>query len=105
VDERKVLIQKVVSDDRTDGRAVACGEITSCLFELARPHVVCRRIDQVARERDALDHAREIITVDAIRISRPHFLLIGIAIAREAVPPSAKPSAASRLSCGSLAKR
>ena len=57
VDEREILLEQIVADDRADAGAVAGGERARGIFELGRAHVVRRRVDQVAREADALDDA------------------------------------------------
>ena len=57
VDQRKVLLEQIVADDRAEFRAVLLGERARGGFELGRPHVVGRRVDQVARQRHALGDA------------------------------------------------
>ena len=69
-----------------DGRAVLLGERAGRRFELGRAHVVGRRVDEVAGERDAFDDAREFVAVDAVgqREPRPPCRL-GLAVAGEAI--------------------
>ena len=66
VDQRKVLLEQVVADDRAEFRAVLLGERARGRFELGRAHVVGRRVDQVARQRHAFGDAGQIVAVDAI---------------------------------------
>ena len=65
VDEREVLLQQVVADDHADFAPWRLAERAGGGFELGRAHVVGRRVDQVARKRDALGDAGEIAAVDA----------------------------------------
>ena len=66
VDEREIAGEEIVADDHARGRAVAAGERGGRIGDLGRPHVVRRRIDEVAREIDRLDDARELGAVDAV---------------------------------------
>ncbi len=54
VDQRKILLQQIVADDRTEFRAVLLGERAGGGLQLGRAHVVGRRVDQIAGERHAL---------------------------------------------------
>ena len=51
----------------------------------AGPHVVGRRVDQIAGQRHALGDARQIVAIDAVGQHQPHRLVLGLAVAREAV--------------------
>ena len=54
-----------------DVGAVARRERARGLREFGRPHVVRRRIDEVARQRHRLDDALEILAIDALRQIEP----------------------------------
>ena len=61
---------------RADFRAVALGERAGGGFELGRPHVVGRRVDEIAGQRDALGDAGQIVAVDAVGQLQPHRLVL-----------------------------
>ena len=63
------------------------GERARRTLELGRSHVVCRRIDEVARQRDRFDDALEILAIDALRQIEFDLARFGFAIAREAIGP------------------
>ena len=87
VNERKIPLQQLFADDGVDGGGVARGELARRLFELRRAHVVCRRIDQIARQRHRVDDARKIVAIEALRqieLDRPR---LGLAVAGEAIKP------------------
>ncbi len=67
VNERKILAQQIVADDRFDVRAMARGERAHGLLKLGRSHVVRRRVDKVARQRDRFDDTLKILAIDALR--------------------------------------
>ncbi len=85
MDEREILREEVLADDRAHGRAVAAGERARGLLELARAHVVGRRVDEIARQADPLDDAGEVVAVDVAGQLELQLLLILLAIAREAI--------------------
>ena len=58
MDQRKVLLEQVVADDALDRRAVLFGKVSRRLLQFGRPHVVRGRVDEIARERNALGDAR-----------------------------------------------
>ena len=39
-------------------------ESADCILELGQAHVVCRRIDEVARQRDRFDDALEVFAIE-----------------------------------------
>ena len=63
--------QRVAACDVEFG-AVLCGELARGLFQFVRPHVVRRRVDEIAAKRHALDDAAEVLAVDAVRHHQPH---------------------------------
>ena len=78
MDQRQLLFQQIVADDRRDRRAVLRRQRTSRRLKMRRPHVVGRRVDQVARERDGLDNARQIFAVDVGGKCQLHVLRLRI---------------------------
>ena len=60
------------------------------MFEIGRTHVIGRRVDEVARERDALDDAGEVVAIDAHRQFELDGFVFGFPIAREAVAAERK---------------
>ena len=105
VDERKILVQQLVADDGGDAGVVPRREFPRGLFELRRAHIVSRRIDEIARQGHGLDHVLQLLAIDALRQIELDRMRIGLAVAGEAIGAERKASAASRASCGSLAKR
>ena len=105
VNERKILVQKLVADDRGDARIVPRRDLTRGLFELRRAHIVGRRIDEIARQGHGLDHMLQFLAIDALRQIELDRVRLGLAVAGEAIGAERDASAASRASCGSLAKR
>ena len=89
---------------RLDPGVVTLGEQARGLLQFRRAHVIRRRVDQVARQGDALGDARKVGGIDAVRHDERRELVLALAVAVEAIAPSAKASAASRVSCGALAK-
>ena len=71
MDERKVLRQEIVADDRAEARAMPRRQRAGGALELGRAHVVGRRVDQVAGEPDRLGDAGEVGAVDAGRQFEP----------------------------------
>ncbi len=70
MDERKILRQQFVADDRGDLGLVMGGEAADGVFDIGRAHVVGRRIDQVTGEIDAGDLALDIGSVGILRDQR-----------------------------------
>ena len=66
---------------------MARGELARGLFELRRSHVVCRRIDQIARQRHRFDDAREIVTIEALRQIELDRARLRLAVTRKAIKP------------------
>ena len=79
--------QQIVADDRADLRAVcAAASARAACFELGRPHVVGRRVDEIAREKSPPSTMRDELVADrrlAAASSRAAF--VGLAVAGEAV--------------------
>ena len=84
MNERKIVGEEIVADDHARARAVAAGERRGRIGDLAGPHVVRRRVDEVAREIDGLGGARELGAVDAVGNFDAH-LVRRLAVADEAV--------------------
>ena len=85
MDHREILLQQIVADDGLDRAAVSCGKAARGLLEFGRAEIVGRRVDQIARERDALGDAREVSTVEALGNFKPRPIRLGLAIACELV--------------------
>ena len=68
-----------------DRGAVAGGERTGGVLEFRRPHVVRRRIDQIAREENAVDDPGQVVAVDIAGQFQPDVLLVLLAVAGEAI--------------------
>ncbi len=89
MDERKILGEEIGPDDRPEGRAMPGRHRARGCLELGRPHVVGRRVDQVAGEPDRLRDAGQVGAVEAGDELKPHLLglglALGLAIAREAI--------------------
>ena len=90
VDERKVFGEEVLAHDRAHAGAVAARQRAGGMFEIGRAHVIGRRVDEVARERDALDDAGEVVAIDAHRQFELDGFVFGFPIAREAVAAERK---------------
>ena len=84
VNQRKFLGQPVAGDNLDPG-AVLLGERPRRGFQLIRPHVVRRRIDQVARQGDAFGNAAEVVAIDSVRHGQPHIARLALAIAGELI--------------------
>ena len=88
MDQRKVLGEEVVADDRARTLAPCCvGERAGGLLQLGRPEIVGRRVDEVAGEPHPLDHAGEVVAVEIARNLEPDLLLLRLAVAAEAIGP------------------
>src|SRR5262249_9408465 len=90
MDERKILLEQIVADDRREARAVTIGKRAGSLLELRRPHVVCGRVDEIAREKDACDDAGEVFGVDPLGDFEPRRLVVRLAVAPEAIAAERK---------------
>jgi hypothetical protein len=81
----KFCFSKVVADDRAEFRAMLFGKRTGGVFKLRGPHIVGRRVDQIAGQCHGLGDAREIVAIDTVGQYQPHRLVLALAVAREAV--------------------
>ena len=63
------------------------GERAYCILELGRSHIVCRRINEVARQRDRFDDTLKVLAIDTLRQIEFDLTRFRLAIAREAVGP------------------
>ena len=81
----KFLVQQLFADHGVDGGGVARGELARGLFELRRPHVVCRRVDQIARQRHRFDDAGKVVAVEALRQIEFYRARLGLAITGEVI--------------------
>ena len=86
VDQREVLLQQIVADDRADAGAVpAARAMRAASSSSAGPMSLAGVLIRSRASEHALDDAREIFAVDAGRQIELHALLVGLAVAREAV--------------------
>ena len=85
MNEREILPQQIVADRGSDAGAVLGGKRARGLFEIGRSHVVRRRVDEVAHQRDRLDHALEIFAVEALRQIELDLAAFGLVVARKAI--------------------
>ena len=85
MDQRKILFQQFVADHGGDRRGVARGELARRLFELRRPHVIGRRVDEIARQCHAFDDMLKLLAGDALRQIELDRSRLGLAIARETI--------------------
>ena len=70
--------------DDTRPRTMAAGKCRRCVLKLARPHVVCRRVDEIAREIHRFDQAAEVGRIDSRGQFEPN-LVPRLAVPREPV--------------------
>ncbi len=84
MDQREVFLQ-LLADDDADGGGVTAGELARGVLELRRPHVVRRRVDEVARQRHRLDDAFHVRPIEARRQIELDVASVRLAVAREAV--------------------
>src|SRR5437588_11163968 len=85
MDQRKVLLQEIVADDRLKRRAVAARECVSGVCKVGGAKIVRRRVDEIARERDTLGDAREFRAVDTLGELKLPAVRLSLAVAREPV--------------------
>ena len=85
MNEREILLEQFVADHSVDGGGVARGELARGLLELRRTHVVCRRIDQIARQRHRFDDAHKVVAVEALRQIELDGARLGLAITGEMI--------------------
>ena len=90
MNQRKVLGQEIVADDHLEIRPVARGQRARGCFQFRRPHVVGRRVDEIARQCDRLDDALEVFAVNALRRIELGPQRLGLAVAGEAIRPERK---------------
>ena len=85
MDQRKILLQQLIADHRRNRGGVARSELARRLLELRRAHVVCRRIDEVARQRHALDNVLQFLARHALRQIELDRARLRFAVARETI--------------------
>ena len=85
MNEREILPQQIVADRGPGAGAVLGGKRARGLFEIGRSHVVRRRVDEVAHQRDRFDHALEIFAVEALRQIELDLAAFGLVVARKAI--------------------
>ena len=85
MNEREILLQQIVADDAGEAGAEAAGNLLRGGFELLRPHVVRRRVDEIARQRCRLGKAVQLRGIDTVGRNEAHVRRLGLAIAAEAV--------------------
>ncbi len=66
VDQRIVGFEERIAGDHGDAGVERLGHLARGLFEIGRPHVVGRRVDQIAREEHAFGETRDQRAVDAL---------------------------------------
>ncbi len=85
MNERKILCRQVVADDAVEIRAKAVRKLLGGKRQFLRPHVVRRRIDEVAGKVGCLRHSRDVGGVNAVRRHQSDIRYIRLAVAVEAV--------------------
>ncbi len=85
VDHRKILFQKCIAFGDGNVGLVFFRQFTGGVFEGIRPHVVGRRVDEVAHQRHRAGDAAEFGFVQAVRQGQSDRLAIGLAITREII--------------------
>jgi hypothetical protein len=90
VDQREILLQQIVADDGADVGVMLRGYRARRVLELAGTHVVRRRVDQVAHQRDRLDDALQILAIDALRRIELDVAAVRLVVAREAIAAERK---------------
>jgi hypothetical protein len=85
VDQREVLPQQIVPDNAVEIGTEALREMLCRLCQLLRPHVVRRRIDEVAGKAGCIRHPDDVGRVDAVGRHQSHIARIGAAIAAESI--------------------
>ena len=64
---------------------MARGKLARGLFELGGAHVVGRRVDEIARQRHALDDAVNLFAIDALRQIERDLFRFRLAVSRESI--------------------
>ena len=85
VNERKIVLEEIVAGDAARRRALPLRERAGGIFQFLRAHVVRGRIDEIACERHAVDDAREVGAVHAIRQHQTDLAIVTLAVTREAI--------------------
>ncbi len=85
MDQRKVLLEKIVTDDCRKFRVVARRKLARSVLELGGAHVVGRRVDEIARQRHALDDAFNLFAIDALRQIERDLFRFRLAVSRESI--------------------
>ncbi len=85
VDQREILGEQRPADDDSRGRSVTLGEFERGAGKRLRPHVVGRRVDEIAPHDDGADDPREAGGVDAFGRAKPRALGLWRDITRKAI--------------------
>ena len=85
MNERKVLRHEIVTNDGTHGCSMPVREHARGVLEFLRSHVVGRRVDEIAREKDSLDDAGKVVAVDPGGQFELDLFFLLLAVARETV--------------------
>ncbi len=85
MDQRKILVSNSSPMITRTTAPWRPARVARGLFQFRRPHVVGRRVDQVAGEEHTFDHAREVGAIDALRHFECHRFSVGGAVAGEPV--------------------
>jgi hypothetical protein len=89
VHERVVLRQQILADDRLERRAAGVCDALRSGVQGFRPHVVGRRVDEVARKPRRPDEARGLAHVRALRRRQARGGALALLVALECVGPEA----------------
>ena len=85
MNERKIVPQQVVANRGVNVRAVLAGQPACGVFQLWGAHIVGRRIDEIAHQRDRLDHVLELFAVEALRQIELDLAAFGLVVAGEPI--------------------
>ena len=81
----KFCVEQIVADDCGKFRVVARGKLARGVFELGGAHVVGRRVDEIARQRHALDDAFNLLAIDALRQIERDLFRLRLAVSRKLI--------------------
>ncbi len=85
MDQRKILSHQIVADNAVEIGAEAVRECSCRQRQLIRPHVIGRRVDEIACKRGCVGDPRDICDINAIGGHQPDLRRIGFPVAAEAI--------------------
>ena len=85
VNRRIILLQQIVSDDLGEGGAMLVRHLPGRRREFGRPHVLRRRVDQVADQVGTLRRDFDAPAIGALRPNQPRIRPIDILVAAERI--------------------